>query len=136
MIKLSLTWPLLDNNDFISRPKENVLWRFDQSPEGVLEFPHSPLLESAYLPEIIKFTFPMEIMTFSPPPLITVGQHSSSLIITKEGWHSVTQWGTPQSKTPHQIRPGYSIREASLIEIMSFRKVSSSMRIYKTSSPS
>ena len=56
-----------------SQDPGSVLWRIETSNEGVLEFSHSPLPESAYLPEIINFTFPMEVMTYSHPTLDNSG---------------------------------------------------------------
>ena len=111
-----------------SQDPGSVLWRIYQSPEGVLEFRHSPLPESAYLPEIIKFTFPMEIMTFSGPTLLKFNHNKGRLAFCNP-------MGDPPTQNPHQIKPGYSIIEASLIDILSFRKTSSSMRIYTDKLP-
>ena len=43
------------------------MWKIENSAEGVLTFPNCLLPTSAYNAEVIKFTFPLEIMTFSPP---------------------------------------------------------------------
>ena len=50
-----------------SQDPDSVLWRIESSDEGVLTFPNCLLPTSAYAPEVIKFTLPLEVMTFSPP---------------------------------------------------------------------
>ena len=59
---LSYTKSLLSSQD-----PGSVLWRIKSSEEGVLTFPHCLLPESAYSPEVIQFTFPLEVLSFSPP---------------------------------------------------------------------
>jgi hypothetical protein len=46
---------------------DSVLWGIIDQEEGVLTFPPCPLPESAFCPEIINFTFPLEALYFTPP---------------------------------------------------------------------
>ena len=70
----------------------------------------------------------MEIMTFSGPTLLKFNHNKVRLAFCNP-------MGDPPTQNPHQIKPGYSIIEASLIDILSFRKTSSSMRIYTDKLP-
>jgi hypothetical protein len=54
----------------------SVLWGIIDQEEGVLTFPPCPLPESAFCPEIINFTFPLETLYFTPPPEKMVCQNS------------------------------------------------------------
>jgi hypothetical protein len=46
---------------------DSVLWGIINQEEGVLTFPPCNLPESAFCPEIINFTFPLESLYFTPP---------------------------------------------------------------------
>ena len=50
-----------------SQDPDSVLWKIENTAEGVLKFPLCLLPASAYNAELIKFTFPLEILLFSPP---------------------------------------------------------------------
>ena len=50
-----------------SQDHDSVLRKIENSAEGFLTFPNCLLPTSAYNDEVIKFTFPLEIMRFTPP---------------------------------------------------------------------
>ena len=50
-----------------SENPDSVLWKIENTPEGVLQFPRCLLPTSAYNADLIKFSFPTEILVFSLP---------------------------------------------------------------------
>ena len=50
-----------------SEDPDSVLWKIEDTKEGVLQFPLCLLPPSAYTADLIKFSFPTEVLVFSPP---------------------------------------------------------------------
>ena len=52
---------------FSAQDPDSVLWKIENTEEGVITFQNCLLPASAYNPQVIKFMFPFESLSFSPP---------------------------------------------------------------------